>query len=183
MTKKGNNIFSYILSWCLLSYGWAAHADNKSAQAEDIEQIEVTGKRPLNLLREEFTLAQHALFDNFNDLIEDPDMHYVCKREKRAGSNTKQKICRDAFDIRIRRELLQEQTTRPGDLMTNASYGMASAEMGSAEIDALKAKKIALMEKLYAENNEFRRTFVHMMKAKQRYEKSHKASFGVASKF
>lgn len=157
-------------------------ADEPRAEP-DVENIQVIGKRPLPLLKEEFLLAQFALFDTFNSLMDDPDMHYVCTREKRKGSNTRQKVCRDAFDIRIRRELLQEYGARPGDTMENLMLGSASAQLGSKELDTLKAKKLSLIKKLYAENTRFRDSFAKMVTAKQKYEASHQSAFGAASKF
>lgn len=178
-------ILVFVIAGVILSFTREAEAQN-TADTEDngsTERIQVIGKRPLSLLKEEFMLAQYALFDTFNTLMEDPDMHYVCTREKRKGSNTRQKVCRDAFDIRIRRELLQEYSARPGDTMENLMLGSASAQLGSEELDTLKAKKLSLIKKLYAENTRFRDSFIEMVTAKQKYEASHQAAFGAASKF
>lgn len=173
---------SLSLSLTLLSPLTFAEAQKQRAEP-DVENIQVIGQRPLSLLKEEFMLAQYALFDTFNTLMEDPDMHYVCSREKRKGSNTRQKVCRDAFDIRIRRELLQEYSNRPGNVMENLNIGSASAQLGSKELETLKARKLTLMKKLYSENAQFRDSFIKMVTAKQKYEASHQRTFGSTSKF
>ena len=103
--------------------------------------------------------------------------------KKRKGSNTRQKVCRDAFDIRIRRELLQEYSNRPGNVMENLNIGSASAQLGSKELETLKARKLTLMKKLYSENAQFRDSFIKMLTAKQKYEASHQRTFGSTSKF
>tara|TARA_R100000687_G_C6437617_1_gene158887 strand:- start:260 stop:808 length:549 start_codon:yes stop_codon:yes gene_type:complete len=149
----------------------------------NIEIIEVEGKKPLSLLRKEYKAASFALFETFNDLVEESDMHYICEKKRLPNSRISYKSCQNAFDIRIRDELFKREMNKHGDLISRLNKAQSSSDMGALEIDRLEEKKSKLIAKLAEENEIFKKALIELSKAKYNYEQEHISQYGSFSKF
>ena len=152
-------------------------------KGQSVERIEVIGQRSLAMLLETYKEQQFALFETFNQLIDDPDMHYLCERRRKVNSRLKVTQCVDAFDKRIRDELFRSEMAKPGSPMARLISAQTSSQQGSMEIDKLKHKKDKLVLLLYEQNERFRNVVSDMLEAKRRYEQAHAAKFGAMSEF
>lgn len=157
--------------------------NNDAEQLEEIETIEIRGVRPLSFFKKQFELSRIALYDGFNQLIEDPDMHFVCKRQKRKNSRLVETGCKHAFSIRISRELFDMEMRSSETLMEGLSMASASTQLGVSEIEKLTSEKNKMLVKLTEENKAFQQMVVNFNKAKYYYEKAHIDKYGSLSRF
>ena len=174
---------SFFLAGVFLSSMESFANEKYTSTDNNIEIIEVEGKKPLSLLREEYKAARLALFENFNDLVEESDMHYICERKRLPNSRIFYKPCQNAFDIRIRDELFKSEMHKPGDLMSRLNRAHSSSDMGALEIDRLEEKKSKLIAKLAEENEIFKKALIELIKAKYNYEQKHISQYGSFSRF
>ncbi len=176
-----NTVCILIITYaCMTNVAFAQTGDG-AEQLNSVETIEVQGVRPLSFFKEQYELSRVALFDSFNELIEDPDLHYVCKRQRKKNSRMVETVCRDAFDIRIREELFAEEVRHAENLITGIGKGAASAQLGTLEIKELKETKAQLIDELANESEDFRQVIINFNKAKYYYEMAHARKFGALS--
>ncbi|WDT87258.1 hypothetical protein [Alteromonas sp. 009811495] len=165
---------------------FSALANNLPTRPDtQVEVIEVTTSKPLTLLREQYEAATFAVFDTFNTLVGDSDLHYVCEKKKRPNSRLTYTVCQDAFEIRIRNTLFKQKmvSNRSNSFMERASLAQASAEMGTAEIGELEKLKATLVYELAQKNSVFKEALVNLNAAKRKYEEAHVATYGELSSF
>ncbi len=148
-----------------------------------VEAIEVKGNKPLARLRDEYKVASHGVFNTFNTLIDDPDMHYICEKKRLPNSRITSTSCLDAFDIRIRNELFRRELYKSGSLMEKLYRAQASSEMGIAEIKQLKKQKHTLIINLAEQNETFKAALTALRQAKLNYEQAHISKYGSLSSF
>ena len=174
-----------LCSLICFSITYIADAAQQSEQetAVDLERIEVTGIRPLAFFREQLSLTKQAMLDTFNNEITNADMHFVCKRQQKENSRIHEEVCRSAFEIRIREELMSEGIRSGENLLDGISIGSGSAAIGTKELDKLKGQKAVLIEELAKTNERFKASIIEYNKAKFYFEKAHADKFGKLSPY
>ena len=175
----------YTIVICISFFLFAeTYANEKyNSSNKNVEVIEIKGQKPLSRLREEYKQAKLAVFETFNALIEDPDMHYICEKRRLPNSRISYTPCQDAFDIRIRDELFTREMNKSGDLITKLYRAQTSSDMGTFEIKRLKNKKDGLVKKLAEENEIFKKALIELSTAKSNYEQAHISKYGTLSRF
>lgn len=146
---------------------------------DDIETIEVVGQRPYRFFKSEFKLKKELLFSTFNDLVEDKDMHFVCKKERVAGSHLKQEECLNAFEFRIRQEIYDDAIRR-GE---SSSAAAVWSKQGNKELIERRDEKIRLIRELLTTQETFASVAKELKKSEDLYKQAHIAKFGSFSRY
>lgn len=146
-------------------------------EKDDVETIEVVGKKPLQYF---FKMKEEKRFEfmqAFNQLVEDKDMHFECRRERETGSHLKKEVCRNAFDWRIRQEAVSNEL-----ISGNMSTAQSAASMGNVEQREKQKELLATINTLLETHPEFSNTFDDFQAANRAYKDAHAREFGSLSK-
>jgi hypothetical protein len=113
---------------------------------DDVEIIDVVGKRPLFYFKQEMGKAELDFYDAFNKLADEKKFIVRCRREKRTGSNISSKICHPQFVL----DRMAQETQDA--LQTGAPF--PSWEDIEFAVREEQAESIAYVEKVVKENPE-----------------------------
>ncbi|MBD3586552.1 hypothetical protein HHX48_12465 [Salinimonas sp. HHU 13199] len=149
-----------------------------SDETKPIETIEVTGKKPLQLyfsLREE---KRHAFMRYFNEIVQDDDLKFECKRVAPKGTRVWREVCKSAFDWRIEKEIVDEEISR-GNMLGAERV----AKMGNKEQRDRKKELTQTIKTMLATNEEFAEYWKHFKAADENFKNAHSKAFGSLSMY
>jgi hypothetical protein len=173
--RKFNLMF--ILFTIPLAYASAQQAyQNEKSASEDIERVEVLGSKPLSSLLKLRHEKRFAFMHKFNDLIDDEDLHFVCKKQVATGSHIRKEVCKNQFEWRIIREIVDEEVSKG-----NETGAYAIALMGSQEQTYRKKDLLEKINGLLEKNDDFAKSLQEFNSADEAYKKAHAKKFGVLS--
>lgn len=152
-----------------------AYHDEKSA-SEDIERVEVLGTKPLSALLTLRHKKRFAFMQEFNNLIDDEDLHFVCKKQVATGSHIRKEVCKNQFEWRIIQEIVDEEVSKG-----NVTGAYAVALMGSEEQKHRKEDLLKKINYLLEENDDFAKLLQEFNSADEAYKKAHAKKFGALS--
>ena len=153
--------------------GAALCADNKN-----IETIEVTGKKPLQLyfsLRED---KRHAFMRYFNEIVQDDDLKFECKRIAPKGTRVWREVCKSAFDWRIEKEIIDEEISR-GNMLGAERV----AQMGNKEQRDRKKELTRTIKTKLATNEKFAEYWKGFKAADENFKNAHSKAYGSLSMY
>jgi len=118
---------------------------------ESIDEITVVAPRSLVAIKRQMERADKVLFEIANTLIDDPLYKVHCRRESRAGTNLKQRVCKPGFEDELLSEIWEEERAmqRMGEGSFSFNYALPEAEMRKH-----REKQKQIMIELAAENPE-----------------------------
>jgi len=139
------------LSWALTSPTKLTNDQERTVASiisatptDDVEIIDVVGKRPLLYFKQEMGKAELDFYDAFNKLADEKKFIVRCRREKRIGSNISSKICHPQFVL----DRMAQETQNA--LQTGAPFpSWKDIEFAVREE---QAESIAYVEKVVKEN-------------------------------
>jgi len=104
---------------------------NSQNSEEPIDEIIVVAPRSLVAIKRQMERADKVLFEIANTLIEDPLYKVYCRRETRAGTNIKRRICKPGFEDELLSEAWEEERAmqRMGEGSFSFNYDLPEAEM------------------------------------------------------
>lgn len=138
--NKYYTVVILFLGFLLVSEAKAIEQD--IVKYEKVDLIEVMGQKPLARFRDEYNDARLAVFETFNNYVEDTDMHYICARERLINSRIHHTICQNAFDIRIKEELFRREINNSWGLLSRLNRAQTSSFLGTQEMELLKQKRV-----------------------------------------
>lgn len=87
---------------------------------EDMEEVQILASRlKIDELRAEIVKTEDEFYDQFNKLIEDPEMRVICRVEPRIGSHINHRVCEAQF-----------VATANADFAVGLLQGLAGASLG-----------------------------------------------------
>lgn len=179
----------YLLLYTLLTIGLthtvlAQESDKpKSRKKENVETIQVLGRKTISRLRIELAENAFEVADLFNQFITDEDLQFKCKKTKLPGSIRRIKVCESNFEKRIRDELRAESIGANGTADFNTlSQASLFAQAGTKELDEKRQEQQALMTELSHTNPKFLEAIVRFNKSKEALHKNHERIYGKASR-
>ena len=143
---------------------------------EDVENIEVIGQKPLSLYFEIRNKKRKAFMQTFNQLIDDEDLAFTCKRRTRRNSRIKHEVCKNNYEWRIYQEIMQDEINRG-----NVMGASAVAEMGNAEQRQLRKTLVIKIQETLKTNKNLRDTYRQFKAADSAYKRAHIEKFGILS--
>lgn len=149
-----------------------------SDETKPMETIEVTGKKPLQLyfnLRDE---KRHAFMRYFNEIVQDDDLKFDCKRVAPTGTRVWREVCKSAFDWRIEKEIVDEEVSR-GNMFDAARV----AKMGNKEQRDRKKELTRTIKVMLATNEEFAEYWKRFKAADENFKNAHSKAFGSLSMY
>ncbi|MAI38560.1 hypothetical protein [Alteromonas sp.] len=155
-------------------------ANSQDTNDKDIEVVEVYGSKPYNTWKEEWLESRDKVRNYLNDSIDNEDFKITCQRVSVPNSNIKQRTCSSGYDSRIRRKIYIDAFYLGAGGFFNAQ---SASSTGSTEISRKKEEHLAIIEKIYVEDENFREIYHNHLKLKERYQKAHAAKFGSLSQF
>lgn len=149
---------------------------------DDVETIEVIGRKTLNNLRIEVEQNALNLANVFNQYIDDPDLRFICEKKQLPGSRRTKEVCESGFEKRIRDQLRAESLGARGTADFNAlSQADLFSRAGTAEIDRKRQEQQLAMTQLARENPQFLAAVVRFNKSKEALHKNHERIYGKLS--
>ena len=153
-----------MLAGALLTSSALALAQDEEEQyltPDDIEQIEVVGKKPLLYFHRQMLKTELSFYDSVNDLLENPEHKIKCRREERMGSNSttariKQMYCLPNY---VRSRLAEEtqvalKTGKPTPRIEDVEILVKDQQQEAmAAVTKLVEENPQLLEKLLAMHN------------------------------
>ena len=143
----------------------------------EIESIEVTGKKPLSLLKKDFIKAEDNFYNAYNALVKDREMQMDCKMQSiHDFTRVKKRICVPNFFETIKSDEMDKAVDRIGGRTSisnimNAVPDNASARRRVGE----KNKDMAnLMSELIKKNKSLAEKYLTYLSAKNKYETAKK---------
>jgi hypothetical protein len=183
MKKKLISLAAFI---ALIGFNCGAYAQQKedsdqqtSGKRDDIETIEVIGRKSLNRLRLEVEENALTLANVFNAYIDDPDLRFICEKKQLPGSRRTKEVCESGFEKRIREQLRGESLGARGGADFNAlSQADLFARAGTGEIDRKRQEQQLAMTQLARENPQFLAAVIRFNKSKEALHKNHERVYG-----
>jgi signal transduction protein with GAF and PtsI domain len=184
---KAFRAFAQILFLLGLSQALLAQEADKesstSRKKENVETIQIVGRKTISRLRIELAENAFEVADLFNQFIKDEDLRFTCKKKKLPGSIRRTKVCESNFEKRIREELRAESIGANGSGDFNAlSQASLFAKAGTKELDEKRQEQQALMTELSQTNPKFLEAIVRFNKSKEALHKNHERVYGKASR-
>ncbi len=124
-------------------------AGNEADKQEAIDEITVVAPRSLVVIRRQMERADKVLFEIANTLIEDPLYKVYCRRETRAGTNIKRRVCKPGFEDELLSEAWEEE--RAGQRTGEGSFSF-NYKLPKAELRKHREKQKQIMVELAAES-------------------------------
>jgi len=143
-----------------------------------VERIEVLGAKPLRFLHKIREEKRFAFMEEFNNTIEDTDLHFKCKKQTATGSHIRKNVCRNQFDWRIIQEIVEDEVRRG-----NMVGAYAIALMGNKEQRDRREDLLETINQLIVENESFAELYDEFNEANTAYKKAHAKKFGVFSQY
>ena len=145
-------------------------------EKDDVETIEVVGKKPLQYFFKMKEEKRFEFMESFNALVDDKDLHFECRRVRETGSHMKKEICRNAFDWRIRQEAVSNEI-----ISGNMSTAQSAAALGNIEQREKQEELLITINTLLETHPEFSETFTEFNQANRAYKEAHAREFGSLS--
>lgn len=155
----------------------SVQAASVASPDKKVERIEVYGYKHLTLYKKEWDTKRFAFMDFFNERVDDPDLKFDCRKSRNAERNTriKKKVCRNAYDWRIRQEQFGENfVIRGGGFVESQAF----AEIGTSELEDRQSDKIEAIQEMLTEYPEFNEIYTDLKDAEHKYKEAHKRTFG-----
>ncbi len=159
----------YLSGLSVLTFAFAAAAQDsptdaesaipENAQQQVLEELTVTGEKPLGVLRAELEDAEDALYAAFNDAIDDPRFEISCEFVRPIGSLVHRRVCQPGFV----REAQYEATHTVRRGISGASDPGLLEFSGNPEagLAAMHQEMIQLMAETIEENPDLMQIFLH----------------------
>lgn len=152
-----------------------------AATAEkEVEHIEIYGYKHLNLFKKEWQAKRFEFMDFFNERIDDPDLKFDCRKSRNVERNTriKSKVCRSAYDWRIRQEQFSENfVIRGGGFIDSQGF----SELGTKELKERESDKVDAIQAMLGEYPAFNKIYSELQDTQRKYKEAHKRTFGSLS--
>lgn len=162
------------------SFQSTAQENNSTADSGDVEVVEVFGSKQLFYWKEALANSKAEIFDYLNESIDNKDFQISCRRVSIPNSNFKKRECRSGYFNRIKKENFDDGFFLGiGELFA----AQRSLELGSTEIAKKHEEQVAIVEKLYFEDEQFRQMFNKHKQLEKGYEEAHRETFGSLSQY
>lgn len=155
-------------------------AYSQEANNEDVEVVEVYGAKPYSAWKKEWLASREKITNYLNDSIDNTDFKINCRRVSVPNSNVKKRICTSGYDSRIRKRVFEDAFYLGAG---GFFVAQTASEIGSTEIARKKEEHLAIIEKIYVEDENFRDLFNNHLQLKEGYQNAHVAKFGSFSQF
>jgi hypothetical protein len=163
-----------------LSLSVDANSQETDNQSQDVEVVEVYGSKPYKAWKQEFLDSRDEVRNYINDSISNTDFKIKCRRVSIPNSNFKERVCSSGYDTRIKRELFEDAF-----FLGAGGFYVAQrvADSGSTENRKKREEHLAIIEKIYVEDEKFRELFHKHKQIEAGYQKAHVVKFGSLSQF
>ena len=146
---------------------------------QNIERIQVTGRKPRRFFLKEYEKHQKAFFESFNELVEDRDMQVVCEATNYTRTRIKKRNCQPRFIETIKSEETQREISRNGGGERDiAGLQRAANVIERPEVQQRIIKEFKNFQKLTAKllnkHPELASTYTEMQDALAKYENYNK---------
>ena len=148
----------------------AVQATPANPQQQVLEELTVTGERPLGVLRSELRDAEDALYAAFNELVEDPRFEISCEFQRPIGSLIHRRVCQPAYV----RESQSQATRIAQDSITGASDPgiLGFSANADSEIALLQQAMLEKMTETIQGNPDLMRLFLQYRETQARLEEA-----------
>ena len=163
-----------------LSISVNANSQETDNQSQGMEVVEVYGSKPYQAWKQEFLDSRDEVRNYLNDSISNTDFKIKCRRVSIPNSNFKERVCSSGYDTRIKRKLFEDAF-----YLGNSNFygGQRAADSGSTENRKKREEHLAIIEKIYVEDEKFRELFHKHKQIEVEYQKAHVNKFGSLSQF
>lgn len=114
----------------------------------------------------------------FNEIVQDDDLKFECKRIAPKGTRVWREVCKSAFDWRIEKEIIDEEISR-GNMFGAAQI----AKMGNKEQRDRKKELTRTIKVMLATNKEFAEYWNSFKAADENFKNAHSKAFGSLSMY
>lgn len=128
---------------------FSTNANSQDTSDKDIEVVEVYGSKPYNTWKEEWLESRDKVKNYLNESINNKDFKITCRRTSVPNSNIKKRTCSSGYDSRIRKKIYIDAFYLGAGGFFNAQ---SASSTGSTEISRKKEEHIAMIEKIYVED-------------------------------
>ena len=137
----------------------------------ELEELIITGERPISLLRREMFDTQDQVFEMFNTLNEEVEYDMICHKEARIGSQIRYQVCKPAFMWNAISEASQ-------DTLLDAGLGIDHMySLNRAELKGKTEYQRELMARLANENPQFLSLLKKRLALRKKYESRFKTTW------
>jgi hypothetical protein len=143
----------------------------------EIESIEVIGKKPLFLLKKDFIKAEDNFYDAYNALVKDREMQMDCKMQSiHDFTRVKKRICVPNFFETIKSDEMDKAVDRVGGRTSISNIMNAVPDNASARRRVGERNKdmANLMSELIKKNKSLAEKYLAYLSAKNKYETAKK---------
>jgi len=143
--------------------------DTGSEPPSLLEEITITGQRPLRSMRIEIENAENLVNSLYNDLNDNDEFDVECREETHLGSFISERVCEPMFMKRLREENVQDYIRGFDELLSDH-------ELKSVYLNIVKAFQ-ADMERLALENPELFQAIKNHSDLKRAYQAEREERF------
>jgi len=174
--KIGLILKALALGSVMLASGNLNAAQNSQSESSDenVEKVEIVGKKSSGLRRKELYKFEDEFFDSYNDLVGKNELKIDCGYHKRTWSNVKVRACIPRYvGIAVSNELTDSASAMRGGLQASSMLSgvpdVAMIKKNKAKLEKEASKRMA---ELINENPKLAEKYLAYLNAKEKFNSS-----------